>query len=203
MEDIQAEIDTLEAIYADEYTLIQTDPIQFKISIQPTDQETKIHITFTLGPNYPKEIPAFRIEGPHSRTSLGQCIPKFITALTNEADDMIGEPMLFQLVASLKEMIEAASEVDNPSYYSRDDEIEGDTVVIRLEEIKQEVLQGTPVTMETFNEWKAKFLLEMRGGKKAEKTKPSGRQLFETDKNLALSDIQAGDEDDEKEEATA
>ncbi|EPY74568.1 hypothetical protein CB1_001970006 [Camelus ferus] len=62
----------------------------------------------------------------------------------------------------------------------------------------QQLFHGTPVTIENFLNWKAKFdaeLLEikkkrMKEEEQAGKNKLSGRQLFETDHNLDTSDIQ-------------
>ncbi|XP_036265958.1 RWD domain-containing protein 1-like [Pipistrellus kuhlii] len=60
------------------------------------------------------------------------------------------------------------------------------------------IFHGTPVTIENFFSWKAKFdakLLEikkkrMKEEEQAGKNKLSGKQLFETDHNLDTSDIQ-------------
>ena len=62
----------------------------------------------------------------------------------------------------------------------------------------KQLFHGTPVTVENFLNWKAKFdaeLLEikkkrMKEEEQAGKNKISGRQLFETDHNLDTSDIQ-------------
>ncbi|KAG3270364.1 hypothetical protein H1C71_023163 [Ictidomys tridecemlineatus] len=66
------------------------------------------------------------------------------------------------------------------------------------EEAQKQLSHGTPVTIENFSSWKAKFdaeLLEikkkwMKEEEQAGKNKLSGKQLFETDHNLDTSDIQ-------------
>ncbi|KAJ3339793.1 hypothetical protein HDU93_007792 [Gonapodya sp. JEL0774] len=67
------------------------------------------------------------------------------------------------------------------------------------EEVERKRLEGTKVTPESFAAWRAKFEREMAElakqamkGAQAQDTKklkPSGRQLFEQDKNLAKSDL--------------
>lgn len=66
------------------------------------------------------------------------------------------------------------------------------------EEAEKQLFNGTPVTIENFWSWKAKFdaeLLEikkkqMKEEAQAGKNKLSGKQLFETDHNLDTTDIQ-------------
>lgn len=74
----------------------------------------------------------------------------------------------------------------------------------KLEEAEQAKFTGTKVTVENFMAWKKKFDEEMlkkdavlRAQKEKElKGKLSGRQLFEQDKSLAMSDAKYMDADD-------
>lgn len=74
----------------------------------------------------------------------------------------------------------------------------------KAEEAEQAKFTGTKVTVESFMDWKRKFDAEMmkkdavlRAQKEKElKGKLTGRQLFEQDKSLALSDAKYMEDDD-------
>ena len=66
-----------------------------------------------------------------------------------------------------------------------------------IAELEAKFRLGTPVTKETFSEWNKKFLqefeLESSANTSTSKGK-TGRELFESDRTLATSDIQLDDE---------
>ncbi|CAO3623315.1 unnamed protein product [Mucor hiemalis] len=107
--------------------------------------------------------------------------------------------MIFTMVSIIKE------ELDNIMLDAQ--KAEEDIINERRrkeEEAEQAKFMGTKVTVESFMAWKKKFDAEMlekdellkAQRQKELKSKLSGRELFEKDKSLALSDAKYMDQDD-------
>ena len=98
--------------------------------------------------------------------------------------------MIFTLVTAVQEKL---NEIVDQIKTRREEETEKEA-----EEAEKQLFDGTPVTIENFLNWKAKFDAELLEIKKkrvkeeeqAGRNKLSGKQLFETDHNLDSSDIQ-------------
>ena len=98
--------------------------------------------------------------------------------------------MIFTLVTAVQEKL---NEIVDQIKTRREEETEKEA-----EEAEKQLFDGTPVTIENFLNWKAKFDAELLEIKKkrvkeeeqAARNKLSGKQLFETDHNLDSSDIQ-------------
>lgn len=107
--------------------------------------------------------------------------------------------MIFTMVSMLQEeLYQVISE-------GKQARIEAELAKIRLaEEAENRKFKGTPVTVDIFFSWKMKFDNEMaekeqeaKGRFKSDsKNKLTGRQLFEQDKTLALSDASYMEEGD-------
>ncbi|CAO3639298.1 unnamed protein product [Mucor fragilis] len=194
------EIEALESIYPDEFQAISEK--EFKIAVYPEEQDEEnprglsLHVTYT--PNYPEELPEYDIE-----TIEGQ-IPssyynKIRESVKQVAEDSIGMAMIFTMVMTMKE------ELDNIMLdVQRAEEEIINEKRRKEEEAEQAKFVGTKVTVENFMEWKKKFdaeMLEKDAVLKAQRAKElkgklTGRQLFEQDKSLALSDAKYMDEGD-------
>ncbi|KAI8337367.1 ubiquitin-conjugating enzyme/RWD-like protein [Choanephora cucurbitarum] len=194
------ELEALASIYPDEFTAISEK--EFVVSVFPEEQDEEnprglsLHVTYT--PNYPDELPEYEIE-----TIQGQ-IPqtyyaKIEKAVKNAAEESIGMAMIFTMVMAMKE------ELDNIVLdVKRAEEAEIEERKRKEEEAEQAKFNGTKVTVESFLEWKKKFDAEMKAKEavlqaqreKELKGKLTGRQLFEQDKTLALSDAKYMDEGD-------
>jgi tRNA(Ile)-lysidine synthase TilS/MesJ len=102
--------------------------------------------------------------------------------------------MVFTLASTLKEWL------DDNNFDVKDRERQ--RIQKELDEAEERRRQGTAVTPETFNAWAKAFYAERRAieEKKAaleQKVKLTGRQLFESSPELALSDtsyVEQGDE---------
>ena len=98
--------------------------------------------------------------------------------------------MIFTLVTAVQEKL---NEIVDQIKTRREEETEKEA-----EEAEKQLFDGTPVTIENFLNWKAKFdaeLLEIKKKRVKEEEQAarntlSGKQLFETDHNLDSSDIQ-------------
>ncbi|ORZ33709.1 hypothetical protein BCR44DRAFT_156058 [Catenaria anguillulae PL171] len=143
-----------------------------------------------------------------------------ISFADEQAASLAGEILVFTVVSALKE--EMAAQATQLIHAHRAAEAER----IRLEEEADNAkFRGTPVTIERFIEWKRKFDAEMAEKKlkaKAAEEKAAGvsaavrarsaaaaagaktgRQLFESDKSLVMSDSRFLGEDDESVDAHA
>ncbi|KAH0508502.1 Protein FAM26D [Microtus ochrogaster] len=146
-EEQRNELEALESIYPDSFTVLSESPPSFTITVTSeageNDETVQTTLKFTYSEKYPDEAPLYEI---FSQENLED----------NDVSDIL------KLLAL------------------------------------QKLFHGTPVTIENFLSWKAKFdaeLLEikkkrMKEEEQAGKNKLSGKQLFETDHNLDTSDIQ-------------
>ncbi|XP_018419289.1 PREDICTED: RWD domain-containing protein 1 isoform X2 [Nanorana parkeri] len=100
--------------------------------------------------------------------------------------------MIFTLVSAVQDKLNEI--VDQIKTRREEDKVKMEKEAEEAEKVR---FHGTPVTIENFLSWKAKFdveLIELRRRKQKEeeqsgKSKLTGKQLFETDHNLDTSDI--------------
>ncbi|KAI8979664.1 ubiquitin-conjugating enzyme/RWD-like protein [Mycotypha africana] len=194
------ELEALQSIYPDEFEAISEK--EFTIAVYPDEQDEdhprglSLHVTYT--PNYPDELPEYEIE------TIEGTIPqtyytKIKHSVKNAAEESVGMAMIFTMVMAMKE------ELDNIKLDAqRAEEEELNERKRKEEEAEQAKFTGTKVTVESFMEWKKKFdaeMLEKDAILKAQRVKElkgklTGRQLFEQDKTLALSDAKYMEEGD-------
>lgn len=115
--------------------------------------------------------------------------------LSRKADESLGAVMIFMLVSDIVEWLSSKAEEEEQVV---DEEKENKRKELEAEEKRK--IEGTPVTVESFLAWKAKFEAEQLKAKLEQQKKqieqnPSGqrrytgREMFETDKALAESDL--------------
>ncbi|XP_038655557.1 RWD domain-containing protein 1 isoform X2 [Scyliorhinus canicula] len=105
----------------------------------------------------------------------------------------IGMVMIFTLVTAVQEKLNEI--VDQIKWRKEEEKLLKEK---EAEEVEKAIFHGTPLSIENFLSWKAKFdaeLAEIRRKRQKEeeqagKVKLTGKQLFETDHNLDTSDIQ-------------
>ncbi|KAI9767268.1 MAG: hypothetical protein M1840_005868 [Geoglossum simile] len=161
------EREVLGSIFPDEITDVsETD---FRISIEldiPSDDDTGfgpplilLHVTYTE--NYPDEAPILDL-------SLLPSAPKYpylnistdkthlLTSLTPTVTENLGMQMIFTLVSTLKENTEALI-AERQAVVRAVQEAQ----LLKLEEEENRKFHGTPVTRETFLEWRRGFRQEL------------------------------------------
>jgi len=201
---ILEEFEVLESIYADE--LIKLSEKEIRIDIQPDgfedgEESLKLALAVNYTDNYPDELPNLALEPLE-----GGVDEEEINALLDGAQavgqENIGMAMTFTIVSHLRDQLSTL--IRTRSERIRKDALELERKALEEEEART---RGTPVTIESFNEWKNRFDREVSLRKtredverlKAMTTKEreeykrigvrlTGRQLFEHDKNLATSD---------------
>ncbi|XP_053737310.1 RWD domain-containing protein 1 [Synchiropus splendidus] len=194
-EEQRNELEAIESIYPDSFTVLSEDPISFTITVTSDAGENgetvETTLKFTYVEKYPDEPPLWEI---HSQENLeNNDVDIILSLLQQQAEENLGMVMIFTLVTAVQEKL---NEIVDLMKNRREEEKQRKEK--EAEEAEKVAFQGTVVTIENFLAWKAKFELEMnelrRKRQKEEeqtgKAKLTGKQLFETDHNLDTSDIQ-------------
>ncbi|XP_025858098.2 RWD domain-containing protein 1 isoform X1 [Vulpes vulpes] len=176
-------------------TVLSENPPSFTITVTSeageNDETVQTTLKFTYSEKYPDEAPLYEI---FSQENLeDNDVSDILKLLALQAEENLGMVMIFTLVTAVQEKL---NEIVDQIKTRREEEKKQKEK--EAEEAEKQLFHGTPVTIENFLSWKAKFdaeLLEikkkrMKEEEQAGKNKLSGKQLFETDHNLDTSDIQ-------------
>lgn len=193
-EEQRNELEALESIYADSFTALSTSPTSFSITVssEAGEEEENVQVTlkFTYVESYPDGAPLYEIVSDENLEDRDASV--VLALLAEQAQENLGMVMIFTLVSAVQDKLnEIVDQIKN-----RRDEAKIQKEK-EAEELEKERFHGTPVTIENFLNWKAKFDAdseEMRRKRQKEeeqagKSKLTGKQLFETDHNLDTSDI--------------
>ncbi|TWW79953.1 RWD domain-containing protein 1 DRG family-regulatory protein 2 IH1 [Takifugu flavidus] len=177
------------------YAVLSDEPTSFTITVtsDPGDNGETVEATikFTYVEKYPDEPPLWEI---HSQENLeDRDAEDILTLLQQQVEENLGMVMIFTLVTAVQEKLNEIVDMTKNRIEEEKRRKEKEA-----EEAEKVAFQGTVVTIENFLAWKATFDLEMtelrrRKQKEEEqgsKFKLTGKQLFETDRNLDTSDIQ-------------
>jgi len=206
------EIDVLENIYLDEMEIVRsTAPLKIKIncrpyldhSLNPALEQYAIKIDIEMPKNYPEELPILELEHRLERLSR-QEEERFLQTVKRHAAQYLGQQMIFELVEYIRAWIQDTV-VDTklrPKRIKRKNENEFEYLIEDDEEQVTNLKKKetyTPVTKENFILWKQRFDAEMRALRKedgkSKEIKLTGRQLFETNKDL-VNEENLQDEDE-------
>lgn len=206
-EEQQAEIEALEAIFMDDFKLLDraqdtSGGARFSVSIKPeAAPDVELSMVFEHPSDYP-ESPVIVTANVLS----GLPAPKrkeLQSVAVNCAQENIGLPSVFTVCEAIKEWVETTvgegtanddgleEEDDGNSFETRDL-----TTAAKVEVIASKAI-GTPVTVESFMEWREKFIAEIELKKSTEQkdkeanVKPTGRQLFEQNKVVVTEDSES------------
>ncbi|CAM9937686.1 unnamed protein product [Ectocarpus sp. 12 AP-2014] len=191
-EEQSMELEALEAIYADLFSIVSEKPLEWKVHLEPTEggegEVNHVGIDFTcrIPERYPDEAPGVEVEATKGLT------PKQIEELQalakTQAEENVGMAMGYTIAEGLKEWL-ADNNVPSAVDGSMHGEMlrrmaEGDRDRRKVEQVKEaeakaraedeeddetirrrRQIDGTPVTIESFKAWQTAFELEMRGGK--------------------------------------
>lgn len=185
-EEQQNELEALEAIYSDEFKLIEEAKC-FEISVfseHDEDEDIKFSacIEFKYVEYYPDEGPIIEVR---SLTGLDDSnVTTLEGILKQQIEENLGMVMVFTLVSEAQEFL-------NQTVENRKKEKEAEKLRKIKEAEKAELakITGTPVTYENFMAWKLNFYKQTICDVKNEtKEKLTGRQLFEQNELLGTSD---------------
>ncbi|XP_072107731.1 RWD domain-containing protein 1 isoform X2 [Mobula birostris] len=192
-EEQRNELEALESIYPDSFTVVSENPASFTIRVTSEtgeNEEIEATLQFTYVEKYPDDPPKFEI-ATHENLQNSDTAD-IMSLLTEQAQENIGMVMIFTLVTAVQEKLnEIVDQIKSRK------EMEKLLKEKEAEEIEKAIFHGTPVTIENFLSWKARFDAELTEMKKKQKedeqggkVKLTGKQQFETDHNLDTSDIQ-------------
>ncbi|XP_062843797.1 RWD domain-containing protein 1 [Trichomycterus rosablanca] len=192
-EEQRNELEAIESIYPDSFTVLSEDPTSFTITVtsDPGEETVQVTLKFTYVEKYPDEPPLWEI---HTQENLEDSdTEEILSLLQQQAEENLGMVMIFTLVTAVQEKL---NEIVDQIKIRREEE--NRRKEREAEEAEKKAFQGTVVTIENFLVWKAQFERDMNELKRtkqkeeeqAGKNKLTGKQLFETDQNLDTSDIQ-------------
>ncbi|NWI27720.1 RWDD1 protein, partial [Sula dactylatra] len=176
-------------------TVLSEKPTTFTITVTSeageNDETVQTTLKFTYREKYPDETPLYEILSQENLDDND--VTDILKLLEQQAEENLGMVMIFTLVSAVQEKL---NEIVDQIKTRREEEKKQKER--EAEEEEKQRFHGTPVTIENFLNWKAKFdaeLLEIKRKKMKEeeqagKNKLSGKQLFEMDHNLDTSDIQ-------------
>ncbi|KAH6918604.1 ubiquitin-conjugating enzyme/RWD-like protein [Coprinopsis sp. MPI-PUGE-AT-0042] len=203
-EAILEEFEVLESIYPTELHKISDTNVEIEAE-QDEDIEGIPNIKLLLSVHYPNDYPdalpdlkLSAIDGEISESELETLVEDLISV----GNENLGMAMTFTLVSHLRERLTALAHSKEAEKKRLEDEKER-----RLLEEEEARTRGTPVTLDSFKQWKTKFDKEIavikakeedeklkaltpkeREEYKRAQSRPSGRQLFEKNKGLADRD---------------
>ncbi|QRV72834.1 hypothetical protein RhiJN_15722 [Ceratobasidium sp. AG-Ba] len=200
---IEEEYEVLESIFIDELKKTSDDSLQ--ISVQPeegmVESDLKVLLNVRYTPGYPNEVPELEIE-PEEGDLEEEEIKELIDSMKTVGEENVGMAMVFALVTHLREAL--VTTIQKRIQKEKEIEQEKERQIMEAEAART---KGTPVTVDSFKAWKIKFTAEMKGLQEREeeeklktltpkerdewkksRTKPTGRQLFEKNRDLATSD---------------
>lgn len=217
------ELEALESIYYDSFERLEGDAPTFRIHVKTEDHDERVRmleikwaaageedereiplnyrLRVSFPPRYPEEPPELSCEDAHE--DLGEeDLEKFLEDLNPVIEENLGMPMVFALATAakdgLEDLIRARADAAENARIER---------LAREEAEERKRREGTKVTPESFAAWKKAFEKEMQAAgrtdlvwlaapKVSKGLKLTGKQLFEQDRGLAMSDSQfmeAGD----------
>lgn len=204
-------MDILRSIYPDE--LDEISETKFNVHFALDTKPVKYVVLEVEYPeDYPETVPILNVEtsdGTFLKERKGEGeeeddeevhfqdelnnddMKKLLDELNENAQENVGMASVFTLASLLKEQ---AEELYNEKVKKKEQAHE--KAILAEEEKEQEKFRGTPVTAESFAEWRRKFREEFKldqANEPKDKTKLTGREIFE--KGLNKDE----DEDDLKE----
>ncbi|KAH9934793.1 RWD-domain-containing protein [Fomitopsis serialis] len=197
---LQEEFEVLEAIYPTELTST-TLRKGIRIDVEPDDPLEGEERVLNYTDEYPDALPELSLETLEGSVEENE-IENLLAELRTVGEENLGMAMTFTLASHLRERLSAL--IRTRAELRQQEDTEKERQAIEAEEART---RGTPVTVENFNAWKAKFDKaqaikkaredeeKLRGMTAKEReeykklaTRLSGRQLFERDRTLAISD---------------
>lgn len=197
-EEQDTELEVLQAIYDQDFRVIESatasTTARFEIDVSDdADAGIKLRLNFTYTPQYPEEpliVVVHALEG--LSTTHRKKLQAYLEEVTRENIHM---PCVHTICDQAKEWL--VDNVIGKGHIEADEEEERkfetlDTTQTDKVEVISSKAVGTPVTVDSFREWREKFMQEteaLKGEEELEKEankKITGRQLFES-KTIVVS----------------
>ncbi|KIL00422.1 hypothetical protein PAXRUDRAFT_29836 [Paxillus rubicundulus Ve08.2h10] len=201
---LQEEFEVLESIYPSELSILSDRQIQIDVEpdvIADGAELFKLKLSVNYPDDYPDALPELELEAVDGELDESES-DTLLQSLADVGDENMGMAMTFTLVSHLREQLSTL--VEKRVQTRMAEEHEKERLAIEAEEART---RGTPVTIESFKAWKAKFDREIAQRKVRDEeeklraltpkereefkkigTRWTGRQLFERNRNLEHED---------------
>ncbi|CAH0483089.1 unnamed protein product [Peronospora belbahrii] len=194
------EAEALEAIYMDDFIKLSDDPLSYQVHVVPNQDGEDNFVELLLKAEIPETYPDVEpnLEVVVKKGLADRHVKEIKQILDKQIEENMGMAMMYTLSETVRDyLVENNREGNDGSEHQemlrrmeqkkkKDDKVEADKQDQEHanKEEKREV-HGTPVTVETFAAWKAKFDAEMQGTTKTSlkdeaTAKLTGRQLWKT-----------------------
>ncbi|KAM4681520.1 RWD domain-containing protein 1 isoform 2-T2 [Amazona ochrocephala] len=176
-EEQRNELEALESIYPDSFTVLSENPTTFTITVTSEAGENgetvQTTLKFTYREKYPDETPLYEIVSQENLDDND--VTDIIKLLEQQVEENLGMVMIFTLVSAVQEKL---NEIVDQIKTRREEEKKQKER--EAEEEEKQRFHGTPVTIENFLNWKAKFdaeLLEIKRKKMKEEEQAGKNKL--------------------------
>ncbi|CAH0488367.1 unnamed protein product [Peronospora farinosa] len=195
------EVEALESIYMDDFIKLSDEPLTYQVHVVPNQDGENNFVALLLKAVIPETYPDVepKLEIVVKKGLIDSQVKEIKQLLDQQVQENMGMAMIYTLSEAVREyLVENNREGNDGSEHQemlrrmeqkkkKDDKVEADKQeeANANEEEKRREIHGTPVTVETFAAWKAKFDMEMQGTKKISlkdeaTAKLTGRQLWKT-----------------------
>jgi len=202
-EERASELEVLHSIYPDELTVLSDDKISLALTPEdlPISGDYKLSLLITYPPEYPEQVPEINVEVQEGDVTDDER-DELVRKLDESASESLGMAMVYTLSLALRDHLSDILEARK----ARIDREEAEAIEREEQEVARKK-QGTQVTRESFLKWRDAFEkeeIERRRKTEEERlkalppkereelkkwlAKPTGKELFEKDINLADSD---------------
>uniref|UniRef100_A0A4W4F969 RWD domain-containing protein 1 n=1 Tax=Electrophorus electricus TaxID=8005 RepID=A0A4W4F969_ELEEL len=157
VEEQRNELEAIESIYPDSFTVLSEDPTSFTITVTSdageNDETLEVTLKFTYVEKYPDEPPLWEV--PYQENLEDADKEDILVLLKQQAEENLGMVMIFTLVTAVQEKL---NEIVDQIKSRREEEKKRKE---KEAEEEEKAFQGTVVTIESFLSWKAQFEREM------------------------------------------
>eukprot|EP01130_Rhizamoeba_saxonica_P002330 TRINITY_DN12155_c0_g1_i1.p1 TRINITY_DN12155_c0_g1~~TRINITY_DN12155_c0_g1_i1.p1 ORF type:complete len:228 (+),score=80.07 TRINITY_DN12155_c0_g1_i1:9-692(+) len=173
----EMEIESLEAIFNEDFYQNEDGIYYIRMLGDPYLDETEnnvgILMEFTYPDGYPNTLPTFRLSSIKGVNSAN--ISNLQNLMKEEGENCIGEQMIYMMTSIISDWLDNNNADADEVVHEKDDDV------------KDEFMDdGIPVTVETFKEWWAGFVEEMKQTKVVKEVKRAkgggprltGREVF-------------------------
>ncbi|CUM63726.1 uncharacterized protein PRCAT00001310001 [Priceomyces carsonii] len=214
LEEQQQELEVIESIYPDELEKYSDVHFGIKVNLDTaSDRNHALLLEVTYPERYPEVVPQLKLvlvsegctvnqdvgengddDGPLLATLseiiefLQSDLSILLSNLNEEAEQQLGMPSVFTLVTQLKDEAEELFQKNLDKQHKVYEDI-----LLKKEREEQKKFQGTPVTKETWSEWRVNFrnernveLIDRKRYVDMHQGKLTGKEIFE--KGLAGND---------------
>ncbi|KAE8602625.1 hypothetical protein XENTR_v10014057 [Xenopus tropicalis] len=185
-EEQRNELEALESIYADSFTVLSTTPTSFSITVTSeageNEENVQVTIKFSYVESYPDEAPVYEIVSQENLECTDTS--SLLSLLKDQAQENLGMVMIFTLVSAVQDKLNEI--VDQIKTRKEEEKVRKEKEAEEAEKVR---FHGTPVTIENFLSWKAKFdaeVCEMKKKRQKEEEQSGKNKLTGLEQHVSV-----------------